>query len=45
MKYEIYINIPFLRIEIILRKKKKKKKITLVGNPRIHDWRIFLDTR
>lgn len=44
MKYEIYINIPFLRIEIILRKK-KKKKITLVGNPRIHDWRIFLDTR
>lgn len=42
MKYEIYINISFLQIEIILRK--KKKKITFVGN-RIHDWRIFLDTR
>lgn len=41
MKYEIYINISFLQIEIILR---KKKKITFVGN-RIHDWRIFLDTR
>lgn len=30
MKYEIYINISFLQIEIILRKKKKKK----------HSWAI-----